>query len=330
MLNHNLASSPAPRISEILFGNRDQSFSSLAGLPSNVDSVEAGLQFSTGILSSVAVVGPSGWGKTHLLQSIANHTRTDRGVHIEPVSAIEYLNAPHRFDPSAPLLLDDVQDVLERARQKLALRIILERRVRASRPTVLAFTANKPNRAIRSFLPFVRDWRIVTMGEPAPAERVLLINKMAESEGLALSPRLVKVLANQMHGNGRTLSGALKRLRLSGTISWLETRDVLRALGHLEPFFADNSGWDLKMWIMKTAEKNRAHFSKVTPLDLALYTMLREAELPEADVCRVSGLSAQAVYQRTQMLQLQIQGCDITSTNIHQFVEWVVSAIAKD
>lgn len=329
MLNERPGTQYTPKLSEVLFEKKEHSFASLAALPSNVEAIEAALLFSAGMNRLVTVVGPSGWGKTHLMRAVAYRLSLDGGPFIEPASAQEYLASPHRFDSTAPLILDDVQDTLGRARQRLALRFALERRIRAGRPTILSFTAPKPTRQIRAFLPSARDWRISTMGAPAAAERVLLLNQMSAAESLALSPRLVKVLADQMHGNGRTLSGALKRLRLSGS-TWLDTGGTLRALGLLEPFFADNSGWDLKMRILRIAEASRAQFGKVNPLDLAIYTMIREAGLAESDVARSTELTNADVYQRTVRFQKQLETCDVSRSNVRQFVELVVGSLAKE
>ncbi|MGV3613713.1 MAG: hypothetical protein ACO1SV_00140 [Fimbriimonas sp.] len=329
MLNEFPGKTRSPKLSEVLFEKKEHSFGSLAALPSNVEAIEAALLFSAGMSRLVAIVGPSGWGKTHLMRAVSYRLSLDGTPFMEPASAQEYLASPHRFEATNALVLDDVQDTLSKSRQRLALRFALERRIRAGRPTILAFTSPKPSRQLKAFLPSARDWKIATMVEPAAAERVLLLNQMAAAEGLALSPRLVKVLADQMHGNGRTLAGALKRLRLSGS-AWLDTGGTLRALGMLEPFFADNSGWDLKIRILRTAEASRAQFGKVNPIDMALYTMLREANLAEADVARSVSLTNADVYQRSMRFQKQMETCDVTRANLRQFVELVVGSLAKD
>jgi energy-coupling factor transporter ATP-binding protein EcfA2 len=329
LLNRQPGSPHIPKLSEVLFERKEHSFASLAALPSNVEAIEAALLFSAGMNRFVAIVGPSGWGKTHLMRAVAYRLSLDGGNYTDPASAQEFLSSPHRFESTAPLVLDDVQDTFGKARQRLALRFALERRIRAGRPTILAFTSPKPNRQLKAFLPSARDWEIASMGEPVPAERVLLLNQMASAEGLALSPRLVRMLADHMHGNGRTLAGALKRLRLSGP-NWLDTGSTLRALGLLEPFFADNSGWDLKMRILRLAERSRAQFGKVNPLDMALFTMLREAGLAESDVARAADLTNADVYQRCMRFQKQMETCDVTATNLRQFVELVVGSLARD
>jgi len=313
----------------VLFERREHSFGSLAALPSNVQAIEAALTFSAGMNPFVAVVGPSGWGKTHLLRAVAYRLSLDSGVYAEPVTVCDYLANPHRIDGSLPLLLDDVQEALDKPRLRLALRFSLERRVRAQRPTILAFTSPKASRQLRAFLPTGREWNVAGVSTPTPDERVLLLNQMSAAEGLALSPRLVRVLAHQMHGNGRTLAGALKRLRLAGP-TWLDSAATLKALGLLDPFFADNGDWDLKMSILRVADHARAQFNRVSALDLALYTMLHEASLGEADVARATNVSPADAYQRVNRFRKQTESCEMTAAYVRQFVELVVGSLARD
>lgn len=327
MLNQPLEPNLSPKLSEVLFERPEHSFGSLAAMPSNIEAIEAALMFSAGMANLVAVVGPSGWGKSHLLRAVAYRMSFDGGSCVEPISASDFLAISHRVDPSGPLVLDDVQDVLAKTRQKLALRVALERRTRAMRPTILSFTSAKPTRQLKAFLPSARDWTVVTMGEAISSERILLLNQLADAEGLLISPRLVRILAHHMLGDGRTLSGALKRLRLSGG-TWMDTSSTLRALGVLEPFFADNSGWDLKMKILKLADRNRAQFGRHNPTDLAIYTMLREAGLAEADIARTANMTPAEVYQRASRFQKQLDVCEVTRANVAQFVELIVGSLA--
>lgn len=318
----------APRLSEVLFERANRSFASLAPLPSNVEAVEAALLFSAGLRPLVALVGPSGWGKTHLLDAVA-YRLSQEGMRTEPFTATDFLANQGRLDATAPLLLDDVQEVLGKPRQRLMLRLALERRVRAGRRTILAFTLPGPTRGVRAFLPSSREWTLASMAAPSSGERVPLLNQMAAAEGLALSPALARVLATSMQGNGRTLCGALKRLRLAGT-EWLDPRAALRACGVLDPFFADNSGWDLKMKIRKAADAHRARFSRVSAMDLALYTMLHEACLGEADVARFMSLEPAEAYLRASRFEKEAQADPTVAAYVRQFVDIVVEALAAE
>lgn len=302
------------------------SFASLASLNSNTEAIEAALLFCAGHHPLAAIVGPSGWGKSHLLQAISNRLAID-GILAEPMSVHEFLANSGRADAPA-LLLDDVQDVLGKPRLRLDLRLALEKRARNDRHTFLAFTAPRVTRQIRGFLPEPRKWAIATMVEPVAEERAQLLAHMAKAEGLSLSPRLVRILAEQMLGNGRTFVGALKRLRMAGP-NWMDADQTLRALGILDPFFTDNGSWDLKHKILRVAEGSKAQFTRSIHIDLALYTML-QAGLGEADVARAAKLSPAEVYQRAGRFRKQMETCDITPGYVGQFVELVVGSLARD
>ena len=329
LLNNTEAVTQVPKLSQVLFERRDNSLKALAALPSNVEAIEAALMFSAGVTPFVAIVGPSGWGKTHLLNSVAHRLSHDLYVLPEPMSVGDYLANPSRGEAAGPLLLDDVQEALGKSRMKMSLRVNLERRVKCGKPTLLAFTSPRPSRALKAYLPLTRDWTIATMGAAEPAERVLLLHQMSAAEGLALSPRLSRVIADHMHGNGRTLAGALKRLRLSGT-NWLDTNATLRAFGLLDPFFADNGNWDLKHRILKVAEHSKAQFGKVSVPDLALYTMLHEAGLSECDVARATGTGPAEAYLRATRFKSALAESDSARAAVRQFVDLVVDSLARD
>jgi len=328
MLNETETVTPIPRLSEVLFESRELSFASIAAIPSNVEAIEAALLFCTGTNALVALVGPSGWGKSHLLSAVAYRLSFEFGSGVDSLSVGDFLAGKGRLDPTH-LILDDVQEVFARPRQRQALQIALERRVKSGRATILGFTTTKPNRQIKTFLPYVRDWGIACIAEPASDERVILLNHMATAEGLSLSPRLVQILARQLHGNGRTLSGALKRLRHLND-SWLDADATLSALGLLDPFFADNSSWDLKIKILRIADQARAQFPRVNHQDLAIYAMLHKAGLAEAEVARAAGVKPAAAFQRAARFQEQAAKCDITPAYVRQFVELVVSSLAQE
>ena len=328
-VNNSEASDHGPKISKVLFERRETSFNSIAALPSNVEAIEAALMFSAGLEPFVALVGPIGWGKSHLLSAVASRLKHENSVTPERYSVGDYLANPLRIDTNGPLLLDDVQDALGKSRMKMALRLSLERRVRCAKPTLLAFTSPKPSRALRSFLPCAREWTMAAMGAAEPAERVLLLHQMSAAEGLVLSPRLSKVIADQMHGNGRTLAGALKRLRLSGT-NWLDPNATLRAFGLLDPFFADNGIWDLKHKILRVAESSRDLFRDISSTDLALYTMLHEAGLSEVSVARAAGIEPADAYLRASSFRLNLAESEVLRNYVRQFVDLVVESLVRE
>src|SRR5688572_1680459 len=140
-----------PRLSAILFNSKG--FDSFAAVPSNCEAVETSLLFATGLQSFAALVGPSGWGKTHLLEAVAKRLQHDAGYWAcEVHSASDWISNQNRVDPHVPVVLDNVQDVLAKSRSRLLFRLALERRVKAGRPTILGFTSPKPGRSVRTVL----------------------------------------------------------------------------------------------------------------------------------------------------------------------------------
>jgi len=329
IVNETTLTASSQRLSAVLFDAGDRSFSSLASLPSNVEAIEAGLLFATGLTGFVAIIGPTGWGKSHLLGVVSSRLRKDERDAPAPLLASEAVANSSLLETPRPLILDDVQDLMNKPRLRMLLTMGLERRMRQGRRTMLAFTLPKPTRAMRALLPGPRDWKIAVMGAAEPAERVLLVNQLSATEGLMLSPRLVRVMATQMHGNGRTLAGALKRLRVSGT-DWLDSCATVRACGVLAPFFSDNSEWDLEHRILKVAEIHRNRFPRVNANDLALHVMLHIASLNEAQVARSANLEPADVYGRAGRFKVLTEEEPVLRGYVSQFVDLVVEALAAE
>jgi chromosomal replication initiation ATPase DnaA len=306
------AAARLPRLSEVLIKSSRPSFDSFAPLPSNARALESTRLFASRGANFVALIGPSGCGKSHLLESASGRLNDEQTEVAEVMDATEWAVSPSRREFTGPLILDNVQETLDRGKVKMQLRLALERRVRAGRATLLSFTAQKPNRAIRSFLPNSKDWIVCGIQPPEPAEREKLVGQLAKSEGLDLSDALVWLLSHKMHGNGRSLLGALKRLRLQQR-RWNDPAQTLRACGVLNPFFADNASWDLREHIATSAELFGAAADLGVRRDLALFTMLRVALLGEADVAGYFEMEPAAAY----------------STAI-RFEEWVTCVAKED
>ena len=321
--------SKSPRLSDVLFEKSSPTFASMAPLASNVEAIEAALLFSAGFQNHVALVGPSGWGKSHLLAAIDCRLRQEGKDTARPAAAEKFLESQPGLATPLPLLLDDCQEVLGNTRLRSVLRLTLESRVRSSRPTFVCFTSSRITRQIRNFLPQQRDWSLVFLGGPEPMERIHLINQMAAADNLTLSPNLVRIMAHQMHGNGRTVSGALKRLRLSGA-SWMDGFAVMRACGLLEPFFADNGGWDLKYRIIRAAEEWRGRVDHISHTDLAVYAMLRIASLSEADVARAMDAEPAAVYLRASRFEREMERDSRKAAAVGHFVDSLVTALTQE
>ena len=270
----------SPKLSDVLFLNSTHDFKSLAGVPSNVDAVEAALTFAGGSSPFAALVGPTGWGKTHLMEAVAGHVQREEGCVIPIHNAVEWASSMHGAYSREPLLLDNVQDALVRPKVRQGIRAALEKRVRKGLPTMLSFTATRPTRPLKSLLPSCQTWIVANIKAPDPRERMVVVSQISTAEGVSISQGLARLLAYKMKGNGRTLVGALKRLRLYGP-TWLDSRATLKACGILDPFFVDNSAWDLKEQIYRISQQSDFRHGRASASDMAIFTMLREACLSE-------------------------------------------------
>ena len=316
------------RISDVLFEHPERTFGSLAPLSSNVRAIEAGLRFSLGLVNLLAIVGPSGWGKSHLLEVVANRLSEDTQSRVPIFGATEFISTDSRENADI-LILDDVQELFGKKRGTQFLQLLLERRVRAKKPTLIAFTANSIGRNVRSFVPSQRDWQFVQITNPSLDDRRTLCTQIAISEGLIASASIVEIVARHMHGNGRTLTGAFKRLRLNGP-EWSSPEATLRGCGLLTPFFADNSSWDLPQIIVRSAEQRAPHFPRASARDLALYTMLVIAGLGEVEVAKYVDLAPGVAYHRSRQFAANLAANPAIAQDVRRFVEMVVLSLATD
>lgn len=314
-----------PRLSSVLLHSEGKSFDSIVTLPSNVQAVESSLLFSTGRLPFVALVGPSGWGKTHLLQAAATACAVvERIPRPVIISAKEWLSAAYQIDPSQPLIVDDAQEAIEQHKIRIQMRLALERRVRAGRPVLLAFSTPKPTRAMKSFLPaYHTAWVTATIEPPTANDRQRVVAAMAKAEGLALAESLVKILARKLPGDGRTFEGALKRLRLAEA-KWLDAAATLRALGVLNPYFADHGSWDLREFILDAIYRRcKTEWNR----DLALYVMLHVALLPEADVASFMEMEPGAAFSRAERFRKLHEGSEDVRLQTRRCIESIVDTL---
>ena len=291
--------------------------------------MEAGLLFAGGLSTFVAVIGPSGWGKTHLVEAIGNRLADERGPRSYEVwSAEEWVVASRNRTSSSVLLLDNVQDALVRSRSRQQLRVALERRVKAGWPTLLSFTESRCTRPIRNAMPSPREWNVAVIRAPDGAEREVIIDQMARAEGITMGVELTRILAHRMDGNGRTLIGALKRLRLNGP-TWTSSAEVLRACGILNPFFAGNSAWDLRDHISEIAQIKQ-EIRSTSPSECAIYAMLKVAQLGEADVARYFEIGPARAYTVSQRVDERVKSDPAVRTEVSAFVDRVVATLISN
>ncbi|HLO96966.1 MAG TPA: DnaA/Hda family protein [Fimbriimonas sp.] len=289
---------PSASLSSVVLPSHSTEFSSLAALPSNVDALEAALLFSNTHVPFVVISGPSGCGKTQLLDASRDFLKHHSDEDVEMMSASQFLKLQRRVDMRKVLILDDCHEVMQQPKQMLQFRMAMDRRVKSSRPTMLAVTKGVC-RKWTSAIPAERKWRVEEISEPGLSERVSLVQHMARSEKLQLSDTFARIIALKLKGNARVVKGALHTLRLEKGI-WLEPSEVLRGCGMLNPFFEDNSTWDLRHSIFRRTELFKEGMDADEVKAMSVYLMLKVAGLPEAAVAQYFGCPGSVCYQGRQ------------------------------
>jgi len=317
-----------PRLSDVLFEPRPRGFDTIATVPSNIRAVESAMRFANGVNPFVVLVGPSGWGKSHLLEAVERHWKLDSSNGpITRVSGIEWQNDPKLRAFNGALILDNAQDLTARTRSRIQLQLTLERRFRAGRPTLLSFTKPKLTRSVWGVLPTPREWVVAMIKSPTPAERERILTAIAKMEGVDLSALLIRLLANELDGNGRTLSGAMNRLKLTQR-SWLGSAETLRACGVLTPFFTSNSDWDLREHIADVAKRTpTSEFGAASTFDLTLYAMLKVALLPETCVSSFFRIEQGKAYAYATRFSEKLASTPDVREAAERFIDRVVDAL---
>jgi hypothetical protein len=163
---------------------------------------------------------------------------------------------------------------------------------------------------------------------PSPEERLTVVRQLAQAEGISMDRSLEKLLSSQISGNGRTLQGALKRLRLQGT-RWKSSSAVLQACGILDPYFADHPDWDLRHRVMK-AIGDLYEDEQVDATDLAVYVLLKEAQLPEDDVARYFNVEPADAYLRCARFEKRVLECPRTREIALKTVQATVESLHRE
>ncbi len=301
------------RLSQVLGQTPRGGFRTLAALPGNIKAIEAALQFAHGVQPFVVVVGPSGWGKTHLMVS-TSEVLADSASVPEITSALDWIMNPTRNDSSAPLLLDDVQDVLRHPRARHQFRLALERRIRSRRPTMICFNGHRVSHSLRTFLPLSREWTVALITEPTPDERELVVRQIASSEQMLLSKSIVRLISRHLHGNGRSVSGALQRLKMFRD-DWSSADDVCQACGVLMPYLLGRDGWDPRDEVHEAVTRALANSATDPNLvtDVSAYILRQLVGLTEGDVATFLKITPSNVYNRSNQVKSRLNDPDFAT-----------------
>lgn len=294
-----------------------ETYSSFAAIPSNLRAVENSLLFAVGESPYCVMFGPSGWGKSSLIEAMSRLCAAMSGKSPICMPSADILRRHRTLDPARPLVLEDVQESFCKQKDKFVLQHLLERRIRAKRPTFLVLTSEPSTGELRRALPYFQRWAISRIGTPTTPERRIIAHLMAEREGLRLADPLLSLLSSKLNGNGLSLSGALKRLRLAGE-AWITDEEILRACGVLNPFFEDNGSFDLRHTICDCASDS---------VELAAHLMLKVSHLPEDAVARQLEMSPSEVFRMANRVTRRLGQSDELRAQARELQRLVVKEI---
>lgn len=272
-------------------------FDTFTALPTNIGAIEATMRFVEGTSPFVVIYGPSGWGKTHLLHAVERRFEEAGESRVMIRSALSWARSAARQDLTPTLILDDLQDVFSHPRARHLVRQSIDYRVRTGRRTLLAVTTDIALKKLRATLPFGGDWLFSELAEPNVDERQLVVHQIASDIGLQLSRPTARLIARHLNGNGRSIRGAIQRLRLVKR-DWSKKEDVLPACGVLSPYLLGHEGWDPRdhVWdaVQRVVPKDWSEFG---PSQVLCFLLLHEMGLSEGEVASFLKVSPSRAYR---------------------------------
>lgn len=293
------SSSRAHRLSDALGVPCRGAFRSVKTLSYNASAIKACEDFAVGRDYLVALVGPSGWGKSLLLHSVADWMSKEYQQEIKVHNTLDWLKSPPRSDSLLPFILDDLQEAIRRPKARHQVKTILERRVKLRRPTLVSLTAWDGESSPWSPVLKEREWTLCYVNEPSTEDKKVIIRQMAEFDNVKLSDELVSLMARFIDGNGCSMNGALRCLSLMKS-DWSGREDVCRACGILMPFFVLHEGWDPREEVLEAVQRTSdrhpacSHHSEM----VACHLMLSMTNLGEEIVARYMRMTPAEVYTK--------------------------------
>jgi energy-coupling factor transporter ATP-binding protein EcfA2 len=271
-------------------------------------SIRAVEGFAAGDFSFVAVFGPTGWGKSHLLHCAERVLRDGSRGTVSCLSAREWLDRrPSRSDADV-LILDEVKDAARTLRNRSQLRQALDLRVRLRRPTLLSLDSSPNGQYCRDLLSAKRLWRTAAIVEPRVRERHQIVENMANAQGIQIHSGIVGLLARKHVGNGRSIGGAIHNLKLIKD-DWSAKTDILPACGILVSHLSDVDGWDVRDEVYDAVDSELKAQNCWSPIQLQrifCFIALSRMQLCETSVADFLRESPAAVYRRaTEGMRLQ-------------------------
>ncbi len=289
-------------LSDVLLGDSCH-WSGFAALPSNFAAFEAAMRVAHGLSSFAVIVGPSGWGKTHLLQAASERVASQYQIESVIHSPNSFLAIPESQNPSQPVLVDGVQDILRLPRLKHRFMMRLRERTRLRRPILLALESEPQSKLLRELAMLRVKPAVFPITVPTASERELIVMNVALTMGLQLHRTLAKLIARHVDGNGRSILGALNRLALYGN-DWSCESNLPRALGITLPFLRGRDGWDLRDSVYEAVCAALCDTCDAERLKSWLCWSLRDLlKLPEDQVSAFINITPGEVHSLTQRVK---------------------------
>lgn len=187
-------------------------------------------QNPAGPYNPLFIYGPSGLGKTHLLNAIKNEILRNRpSYNILIMKGVDFTNGivdslrngtindyHHAFTKVDVLLLDDIQFIAGKDRTQEEFFHTFNRMFEAKKQIVLA--SDRPPKEIHALEDRLRTrfemGLLADVGYPDFETRVAILSRKAESLDLVLSPEICEFIANRLKSSIRQLEGTVKKLKV--------------------------------------------------------------------------------------------------------------------
>lgn len=284
---------------------QDPAIHTFAALPSNIGAMEIAMRFASGSARFVGLFGPCGWGKSHLLQAVLE---TMEQNHLAPLmmSALQWTELPNRNSIRNPILLDETQELMLHPRSKHIWRQSIEHRLRTGRRTLIAWTSDWCFGPTNQLLPPSREWVIAQLDSPGIDEKVLVVLQMAAAKDVRISQAIAQLIARHVNGNGRSVNGAIQRLRLVSK-DWTQPQDLLKACGIIRPYILGHDGWDPRDQVLDAVCRTLGLSERdLSVQEVSCYFMTKEMELAELEVAESLKVTPGTVYKMSNSIQSQL------------------------
>jgi chromosomal replication initiator protein len=190
-----------------------------------------------GLYNPLFVYGQAGLGKTHLLHAIGHYVQQfHRGLQIRYVTTEQFMNEfivavqrktipsfHQRYRVADVLLVDDIQllEGKERTQEEFF------HTFNALHPkSQIVITSDRPPKKMSTLEERLRtrfEWGLITDIQPPDLEtRLAILQKKSETEGLAIPPEVLSLIATKVQTNIRELEGALIRVAAYASLSRTE------------------------------------------------------------------------------------------------------------